>query len=206
MVWNAEYQGSPTSPEGNTIKRNWFKFVDIAPVKGLKIRYWDKAGTAGGGAYTAGVLMLKTDENIFYVLDSTRGQWSSGERDDMILQTAHMDGKETHVHIEQEPGSGGKESAESTIRKLAGFPVYADRATGSKDVRLTPYAAQLEAGNVYLVRAPWNRDYIDELCAVPNAAIRDQVDASAGAFNKLAEGTAKLVVARYGMRTWATAR
>ena len=200
MVWSAEYQGSPTMPEGNTVKRHWFKFVDIAPARGLKIRYWDKAGTAGGGAYTAGVLILKTDENEFFVLDVERGQWSSGEREEIILNTAHMDGKDVHVHVEQEPGSGGKESADSTIRKLAGFSVYADRATGSKDVRLTPFAAQLEGGNVYLVRAAWNRDYIDELCAIPNSSIRDQADASAGAFNKLAEGTARLVVARMGLR------
>jgi hypothetical protein len=36
------------------------------------------------------------------------------------------------VGVEQEPGSGGKESAESTIRNLIGFRCFADRVTGSK--------------------------------------------------------------------------
>src|SRR5262249_54420238 len=39
------------------------------------------------------------------------------------------------VGVEQEPGSGGKESAEATIRNLAGFRVFADKVTGSKEVR-----------------------------------------------------------------------
>ena len=42
------------------------------------------------------------------------------------------------VGVEQEPGSGGKESAESTIRNLRGFKVYADKVTGSKEIRAEP--------------------------------------------------------------------
>ena len=48
-----------------------------------------------------------------------------------------------------------------------------------------PFAAQVAANNVYLVRAPWNNDYIDELTAFPNAAHDDRVDASSGGFNNL---------------------
>ena len=43
-----------------------------------------------------------------------------------------------------------------------------------------------EAGNVRLVRAAWNGPYIEELAAFPNHRYKDQVDASSGAFNKLA--------------------
>ena len=203
MVWSAEYQGAPILPEGNRFKRNWFKPVDIAPSKGFRVRYWDKAATAGGGAYTVGLLMSRSDDDRYYVEDIVRGQWSSGERDAIIVQTAQAD-KEMHgevnVWVEQEPGSGGKESAEDIIRKLAGFAAYADRPTGSKDVRLEPYAAQAEAGNVMLLKSSWNHAYLEEVCAIPNATYRDQGDASAGAFNRLAEGTARLAVASYSTR------
>ena len=60
--------------------------------------------------------------------------------------------------------------------------------TGSKDIRLDPFQAQCEAGNVYLVRGPWNEAFIEELCAIPNGRFRDQSDAAGGAFNKLTEG------------------
>jgi hypothetical protein len=44
-----------------------------------------------------------------------------------------------------------KESAEDTIRNLAGFCVSADKVTGSKEVRADPFAAQVQAGNVHLI-------------------------------------------------------
>ena len=63
------------------------------------------------------------------------------------------------IWVEQEPGSGGKESAQSTIRNLAGFRVYADRVTGDKESRAEPYAAQVEGCNVTLVQGEWNRPF-----------------------------------------------
>ena len=52
---------------------------------------------------------------------------------------------------------------------------------------MEPWEAQLEAGNVHLVRGDWNQAYIDEHCAAPNGKYKDQIDASAGAFMKLAK-------------------
>jgi phage terminase large subunit-like protein len=34
--------------------------------------------------------------------------------------------------------------------------------------------------------APWNRDYLDEHESFPSGRYKDQVDASSGAFNKIA--------------------
>jgi predicted phage terminase large subunit-like protein len=189
MVWGAEYQASPTRPGGNRFKRDWLPIVDAAPVEAKRVRYWDKAGTEGDGDYTAGVLMAQSD-GIYYVEDVKRGQWSSGSREKVIRQTAQLDrqghGRVT-IWVEQEPGSSGKESAEATVRNLAGFDVHVERPTGDKAVRADPFAAQCEAGNVRLVRGAWNGDYIEELTGFPNAAHDDQVDASSGAFNRLAE-------------------
>lgn len=39
-----------------------------------------------------------------------------------------------------------------------------------------------------LVTAGWNQDFIDEHVAFPQGTYQDQVDAAAGAFNKLALG------------------
>jgi len=186
LVWNAEYQGSPRAPEGNRFKRSWFEIVNVAPTVARRVRYWDKAGTAGGGAFTAGVLMAAAGGQYF-IEDVVRGQWSALERETTIKQTAQLDQQRGHVEIwhEQEPGSGGKESAESTTRNLAGFSVHAERPTGNKDVRMEPLAAQAEAGNVKLVRGLWNGPWLDEITAIPNGAFRDQGDGSSGAFNKL---------------------
>lgn len=189
LAWAAEYQGRPTAPEGNRFKRSWFPIVDAGPAQARRARYWDKAATAGGGAYTVGLLMAITAEGEIYIEDVVRGQWSAFEREKIIKQTAILDRERyglVHIWIEQEPGSGGKESALLTIRNLAGFPVHVDRPSGDKDTRLEPFAAQAEAGNVKLVRGEWNAAYIDEMCAIPHGQYRDQADATAGAFNKLA--------------------
>jgi len=192
LVWSAEYQGAPHAPEGNRIKREWLAhFCDAIPDKCRMVRYWDKAGSAGDGAFTAGVLLANAaDGRNWYIVDVQRGQWSANDRNTIIRQTAEIDvqryGPHVQVWIEQEPGSGGKESAQISIQDLAGFPVRTDKVTGSKDVRIEPFIAQAEAGNVRLKRGHWNGDYIDELCALPNGKYRDQADATSGAFNKLA--------------------
>jgi len=176
--------------DGQMFKREWFPIVQTVPADIVRlVRYWDKAGTEGAGAFTAGVLMAKSQVGLFYVVDVVRGQWSSGAREQIIKQTADVDrtrwGYKVQVVHEQEPGSGGKESAEFTTRNLAGFNVSADKVTGDKNFRLEPFAAQAEAGNVRLVAGGWNQNFIEEISSLPNAPYRDQSDAAGGAFNKL---------------------
>ena len=91
--------------------------------------------------------------------------------------------------VEQEPGSGGKESAEATVRMLAGYKCEADKVTDAKHIRADPYAAQVQAGNVSILSAPWNKDFLNEHETFPNGAYVDVVDAAAGAFAKLTLGS-----------------
>lgn len=151
-----------------------------------QVRYWDKAGTQGGrGAYTCGVKMAKDRKGRFWILDVVRGRWESAQREKIIRQTAEADGRGILIGVEQEPGSGGKESAENTARNLAGFRVIIDRPTGNKELRADPFSVQVNNGNVSLVRAGWNREYLKEMEYFPNSTYKDQVDASSGAFNSL---------------------
>ena len=111
---------------------------------------------------------------------------STAERREAIVQeTARMDGTSTIIWLEQEPGSGGKESAQASILGLAGFIVYADRPTGDKASRADSYSVQVNNGGIRLLKAPWNRDFIEEHRFFPFSTYKDQVDAAAGAFNKL---------------------
>lgn len=189
--WNSKWQQRPAPLEGAKFKRAWFEnFVDKIPKNCLLIRYWDKAGTEGGGAYSAGVLVaIDQDTGLTYIVNSIRGQWSALERERVIKQTAELDysryGYKVTNYIEQEGGSGGKESAESTVRNLRGFAIKTDRPTGNKDLRLVPFQAQAEGGNVCIVRGAWNEEWIEEMVAIPNGKYRDQGDATSGAFNNL---------------------
>ena len=198
QAWYAEYQARPQAPEGNRFKRAWFKVVEAAPAEVVgRVRYWDLAATEGGGDYTAGVLMSRTTQGVFTVEDVVHGQWSPGARNEVIRQTAEADRQRSRkviTWVEQEPGSSGVESAASLVRLLAGFAVRSERVTGDKEIRAEPFAAQAEAGNVRMVRGPWNAKYLDELASFPAGAHDDQVDGSSGAFNKLAGGHRRLNV------------
>jgi predicted phage terminase large subunit-like protein len=186
----ALYQQRPVPRGGGMVQRAWLaQTVPAAPLGCAYVRAWDKAGTAGGGDYTAGVLIARDKAGLFYVCDVVRGQWAATDRERVILQTAADDRRRygaVRIVVEQEGGSGGKESVEATIRMLAGFVVFADRPTGNKSIRLEPFAAQAGAGNIRLVQGMWNREYVDELCVAPYGKHDDQVDATSAAFNKLA--------------------
>jgi len=179
------YQQRPTPHSGGMFKIDRFEYIGALPSmhKGM-IRFWDKASTEGGGCYTAGVLLVKTINDQYIVADVVRGQWSTGNRERIIKETAIEDGKTVSIYVEQEPGSGGKDSANATITMLSGYKVFADPATGDKFVRAIPASAQVEAGNVMLKRGSWNKDFIDELRQVPFGKFVDQMDAFVGAFNR----------------------
>jgi len=181
---------NPVPPSGGMFKPD--RIQTIAPAQAYDnpfeevVRYWDKAGTQDGGAHSVGVKMGKLKGvNKFIVLDIKRGQWSTEIREAMIRSTAEADGHSVIIGHEQEPGSGGLESADATIRNLSGYSTYKERPTGDKVFRADPYSVQVNNGNVMMVQADWNQAYIDELRFFPKGTYKDQVDASSGAFKRL---------------------
>ena len=194
--WEALYQQNPFIVGGGIFpieKLTTWPILDRTKI--LKsVRYWDKAGTeSDGAAFTAGALIHMLKDNRFVIEHVVRGQWSALEREEKIKFWATRDAANSRpgayeVGVEQEPGSGGKESAESTIRNLRGFKVYADKVTGSKEIRAEPFAAQVQGGNVYLVAGSYQNDLLDEMVSFPNGKFKDQVDACSGAFNRLISG------------------
>jgi predicted phage terminase large subunit-like protein len=190
---NSQLQQRPTPIGGGMFKTenlvpvsSWPAANDLEKV----VRYWDKAGTEGSGAFTAGALMAKhkiTQRTI--ILDVVRGQWGTEKREEIILTTAHQDvrrlggdSRKYAVRVEQEPGSGGKDSAQWTVRRLAGFNAAAVRKTLSKEVDWAPLSAQVNAGGVEVLIASWNRELKQEMASAPFGKYKDQLDACSGGF------------------------
>lgn len=194
---------------GKIFNSSWWnnKIIKAAPTEGIRwARYWDKAGTeeieaTGKTPYTVGCLVGKDRHNTYYVKCDKRERLTALKRERLIKQTAYDDERDygkVRIFVEQEPGSGGKESAEASTRNLSGFIIHVDRVTGDKISRALPASAQVEAGNVYLIEGPWNKAFIQELHAFPDNAIKDQVDAFSGGFNKLAK------LHSYDLANWPT--
>jgi predicted phage terminase large subunit-like protein len=138
--------------------------------------------------------MHKMKNGTFVIERVVRGHWGALEREEKIKAYATGDanalarlGVSYKIVIEVEPGSGGKESGEATVRNLAGFIVILDKpgANRSKVVRAEPFAAQVQGGNVYLHAGTWIPDFLEEAQSWPNSPQLDQLDASAQAFHHL---------------------
>jgi len=103
----------------------------------------------------------------------------------MILATAHQDGRDVSICLPQDPGAAGVSQVSSWSRMLAGFTFRFVRPTGDKITRAGPVSSQSQAGNVCIVSAEWNGEWLSELEAFPESKNDDQVDSLADAFNAL---------------------
>ena len=194
-AYAGQYQQRPSNREGGMFKRHWFKIVDAVPAEAKRaVRRWDLAASlpkpGSDPDWTAGVKML-TDGRRYYISDVAHFRESALAVRAAIRNHACMDGAACKIVVPQDPGQAGKDQAESIIAENVGFNIRAVRETGDKGTRAEPLAAQMEAGNVYLLRAAWNEKFIDELCSFP-IGHDDMLDASAGALNELAGTPAPL--------------
>lgn len=154
------------------------------------VRYWDKAATQGGGAWSVGTkigVKGQGDKRKFYITNVVRVRIDSGSRETLIKNIAISDGRGVVVGIEQEGGSGGKESAESTAINLAGWVVRIVRPVGDKVARADSFSVQVNLGTVYLLEGDWNAEFIKELRHFPKSKFKDQVDSVSGGFTLLTE-------------------
>jgi len=185
-----QLQQRPAPADGEMFRRPWFQIATSVPKHRRVVRYWDLAASDGHGDYTVGVLLIDDkDADAFYVVDVVRGRWSIHQRNLRIRETAERDrdryGRGLIIWIEQEPGASGVAASQYLIGQLRGHNVRTDRVDKAKEVRWEPWAAQLEAGNVFLVKGAWNDAFIQEHLIAPSGSHDDQLDAAAGAFNNL---------------------
>jgi hypothetical protein len=71
-----ELAGEFVDLEGLIFNGEWFHSAEVVPRIADRVRYWDRAATHGSGKYTAGVLMARTPDGLFYIEDVQRGQWN----------------------------------------------------------------------------------------------------------------------------------
>lgn len=172
---------------GLYFKPQYFEIIDEMPTNiEASVRYWDRASSEKeGAAYTAGTHMHRTSDKQYIISDMNRFQGTPLKVRTNIKNAAFADTKKTVIGIEQDPGQAGVVEAEDYVRLLAGFTVKLNRVATDKIARASPFSSQCEAGNVKLLRGPWNKAFIDELAGFPELKLKDQVDSASGAFNLL---------------------
>lgn len=173
---------------GLYFRREHVEIVEAAPADGRRVRCWDLAATeprpGNDPDWTVGLLMSRAESGLFFVEEVLRLRGSPLKVERALRNTASADGREVEIGLPQDPGQAGKAQAQGLLRGLAGYRVRLRRETGDKVTRAGPVSAQVEAGNVKLVRGPWNAAFLAELENFPEGH-DDQVDALAGAFDML---------------------
>lgn len=202
-AWGGSYaeagqlQQRPAPREGGMFQRADFQYLDSAPEQGvLWARGWDLASSKEKNSpWTAGCKIGLWKGRVV-IADMRRRRASPGEVEDMLLSTARADGHGVMISIPQDPGQAGKSQKAALARLLHGWPVHFSPETGSKEDRARAIAAQCGAGNVWLVRGPWNDAFLAEACLFPNGEYKDQVDALSRGYARLTRGRPTLIGAR----------
>lgn len=194
-AWGGQYavsgqlQQRPTPRGGGMFKVDkeevMRRALDVAPKGGRPVRGWDIAGsTRKKSPFTASVRM-KIVRDTIYIEDVTRERKEIEEAEQHIEDTAREDRMAVDQDLPQDPGQSGKSQKRALAKRLAGLSFSFSPETGSKEDRAIPFASQWNAGNVVLIKGPWNDAYLAELSSFPRGEYKDQVDASSRAYARL---------------------
>jgi predicted phage terminase large subunit-like protein len=200
-VFAGQYQQRPSPLKGGVFKPDNIEIVDAIPMGEVPIlwgRGWDLAASIAGD-WTVGFLLGRLHDGRYIIADLRRFRNLPDERNLAMLNTAKFDGRQKRISIPQDPGQAGKSQVSSFGKLLAGFNVVFSPESGDKVTRSEFFAAQVNIGNVLMLRAPWNKDVIDEMRMFPNGSYDDIVDASSRAF-ELIEGASPIVISDDAMR------
>lgn len=191
-AWWSLYQQEPRSPEGLLFQTARMPILGAAPAGGRVVRAWDLAATAATGGrdpdWTAGVKLARDAEGRLAVLDVVRLRGGPEVVEAAIRNTAAQDGSAVAIGLAQDPGQAGRAQATYLARQLAGYNLKISPESGEKATRAAPLAAQVNVGNVSLLRAAWNRPLLEEMRDFPAGRHDDQIDALSRAFAMLTTG------------------
>ena len=191
--WGGSYavagqlQQRPAPRGGGMFKKDDFKFIDsVSGLVGKTVRGWDLAASdTKKSPWTVGVKMMKTNDGRIIILDINRFRKTPGAVEQEIKRTCEQDGMGSVLQdFPQDPGQAGKIQSANFGKLLHGHIVRTSPESGDKEKRAEPFAAQVELGNVYLLRGEWNDTFINEATSFPNGEFKDQIDGCSRAYGR----------------------
>lgn len=177
---------------GLYFRREWCAVVGEVPADLDVVRYWDLAATEktefNDPDWTVGIKLGRDGNAGYWLVDMVRGRANPGDVDRLLLNIATQDGNRVRIGFGKDPGQAGKSQALHLVRALSGFTVQPAPESGDKLTRFGPFSSQCRAGNVKVLRGPWNEELFRVLEGFPDLVHDDEVDACSGALEMLNPG------------------
>ncbi|MBK8465364.1 MAG: phage terminase large subunit [Chloracidobacterium sp.] len=159
-------------------KRAWFRKVDAAPPNLKWKRGYDLGISKNATAdYTASLKVAYDSAGNMYIDGGFRRRIEYPEQRRYILGRIQAESNTEH-------GIELSANGNAVIQDLRTDPATRGRAlrgikvNGDKVTQALPWIALAEEGKVFLVRGPWNTEFIDEAAAFPSGTHDDQIDAT----------------------------
>ena len=168
---------------GMFFRPHYFEILDVAPTDMVAIcRAWDMAATEASETnpdpdYTASMKLGMLRSGKLVILHAQQFRGTPAKVKDATRNMAAQDGFECTQVYWQDPGQAGKYQVEMMRQMLSGFITASYQAAKSKVEYAMPASASAEAGNIAMVRGPWNQELIRTLEGFPEYGHDDLVDA-----------------------------
>ncbi|MDA1044348.1 MAG: hypothetical protein O3C57_03890 [Verrucomicrobia bacterium] len=134
----------------------------------------------------------QTDPQHLWIADCVAGQWEAPERNRRTRDTATRDGQGVPIYVE---AFGAYKDAYTTLRAaLTGVRVVRkSKLPGDKSAKLADLEPIFDAGNVHLLRAPWNAALVSQFAQFPDGKHDDYCDATSILYHESRGGGTQVV-------------
>ncbi len=170
-----------------------FQFVEPETIHKVSfyVRYWDFASSISANSYyTASVKLGYVPETrdiviMSYTLDKQRPL----DTIELVKNIVELDGGNTTNVLEKEPGSSGEFFVEMMVNQhLVGYAVDSYQPKMKKHIRLFPVGQMLKTGKLKMIKANWNKEFIDwvsDFDGTPKPGTNDLCDCLSGGIDYL---------------------
>lgn len=183
--WAALFSQRPRRVEGTLIKAGKIKIIEghEVPAEVRPVRYWDLGvGRSKKAHWCCGAKCGRDGSKRFYIMDIRRipAPWSEArpkikkvmlEDEPEVVQGVEVAGQQDGYY------QNFRDDVELQMRSIVPVPA---KAGGDKIARAQLWATRIEDDKVFMVRGPWNEDFISEAVAFPMGASDDMVDGVSG--------------------------
>jgi len=186
------FQQAPSPPEGNAIKKSWFKYwtPETLPPMDEVIQSWDLSfDDTENSAFNVGEVWGRAGADC-YLLDEVRERLDfPGQIHAIVAMTVKWPQARRKLVEKRANGAAAIKTLKKRVPGL--LPI---EPVGSKEMRVAAVTPMMQSGNVYLPDKKlfsWVGDRLEEYANFPKGTYKDRVDATSQALAYLETKAAK---------------